>query len=72
VRHRRRLLLQGLVPRTDFYERAAELGLTILTYDWGDFDAKHVVIKTRNPTAPEIEASAEATVAALGMKKSDI
>lgn len=59
-------------PGTDFYERAAELGLTILTDDWGDFDAKHVVVETRNLTAPEVEATAEAMAVALGMKKSDI
>lgn len=59
-------------PGTEFYERAAELGLTILTDDWGEFDAKHVVIETKNLKAPQIEATAEAMAAELGMKKSDI
>ena len=59
-------------PGTDFHDRAAELGLTILTDDWGEFDAKHVVIETKHLTAPAVEATAEAMAAALGMKKSDL
>jgi len=57
-------------PGTDFYERAEELGLTILTDDWGEFDAKHVVIETRCLSAPQIEATAEAMAAKVGMKRS--
>ncbi|MEL7666593.1 MAG: radical SAM protein, partial [Actinomycetota bacterium] len=59
-------------PGTAFYERAAELGLTILTDDWGEFDAKHVVIETRNLAAHEIETTTEAMAASLGMKKSAV
>jgi len=59
-------------PGTAFYEQAAELGLTILTDDWGEFDAKHVVIETRNLAAHEIETTTEAMAASLGMKKSAV
>jgi radical SAM superfamily enzyme YgiQ (UPF0313 family) len=59
-------------PGTDFHERAEELGLTILTDDWGEFDAKHVVIETRSLSAPQIEATAEAMADRLGMKRSYI
>lgn len=59
-------------PGTMFFDRAEELGLRILSEDWGDFDAKHVVIETPNLTAAGIERIAEGMAEALGMKRSDI
>lgn len=59
-------------PGTMFFERAAELGLRILSEDWGDFDAKHVVIETPNLSAEEITRTAEAMAAELGMKRSEM
>lgn len=59
-------------PGTMFFERAGDLGLRILSEDWGDFDAKHVVIETLNLSAPEITRAAEEMAAHLGMKKSDV
>jgi radical SAM superfamily enzyme YgiQ (UPF0313 family) len=59
-------------PGTMFFDRAEELGLRILSEDWGDFDAKHVVIETPNLTAAEITAAAESIAAELGMRKSDV
>jgi anaerobic magnesium-protoporphyrin IX monomethyl ester cyclase len=57
-------------PGTAFYERASELGLTILTDDWGEFDAKHVVIETRWLSAAAIRETVEAMAEDLGLKKS--
>lgn len=57
-------------PGTHFYEHADELGLTILTDDWSEFDAKHVVMRTRHLDAAEIEATAERMAEELGMRKS--
>jgi radical SAM superfamily enzyme YgiQ (UPF0313 family) len=59
-------------PGTMFFERAEELGLRILSEDWGDFDAKHVVIETANLSAEEVTRTAEAMAGALGMKRSDL
>jgi radical SAM superfamily enzyme YgiQ (UPF0313 family) len=59
-------------PGTMFYEKADELGLTILSEDWGEFDAKHVVIATRSLSAEEITAAAEGMAADLGMKRSEM
>ncbi len=59
-------------PGTMFFDRAEELGLNILSEDWGDFDAKHVVIETANLTAAEITAAAESIATELGMRKSDV
>jgi anaerobic magnesium-protoporphyrin IX monomethyl ester cyclase len=57
-------------PGTHFYEHADELGLTILTDDWSEFDAKHVVMQTRHLDAAEIETTAERMAEELGMRKS--
>jgi len=59
-------------PGTTFYENADDLGLRILTEDWGEFDAKHVVIETPNLSAAEIEAAVERMAASLGMTRSAI
>lgn len=57
-------------PGTMFFDRAEELGLTILTDNWGEYDAKHVVIETANLTAEEITAATEHMATELGMRKS--
>ena len=59
-------------PGTAFYEKAEELGLTILSDDFAEYDAKHVILETKNLTAEEITAAAESMAEALGMKKSDL
>ncbi|HSQ22689.1 MAG TPA: hypothetical protein VLQ52_07840, partial [Coriobacteriia bacterium] len=59
-------------PGTAFYENADDLGLRVLTEDWGEFDAKHVVIETSNLSAAEIEAAVEGMAANLGMNRSTI
>lgn len=56
-------------PGTAFYEQADELGITILTDDWGEYDAKHLVMETRNLTAAKIEKIVANEVARLGLMK---
>jgi anaerobic magnesium-protoporphyrin IX monomethyl ester cyclase len=57
-------------PGTLFYEKAEELGLRILTDDWEQFDAKHVVMETRNLSAQMIERVVEEEMGRLGLAKS--
>jgi len=57
-------------PGTAFYDKAAELGLHILSTDWGQYDAKHVVMETRHLSAAEIEAIVAEMAAELGLQKS--
>lgn len=56
-------------PGTAFYEQADELGLTILTRDWGEYDAKHLVIETAALSAARIDAIVNDEVARLGMSR---
>ena len=57
-------------PGTVFYERAAELGLRILSDDWGQYDAKHVVMETSHLTADEIEFIVSDIAEDLGLVRS--
>ena len=57
-------------PGTVFAEKADELGLTILTDDWAQFDAKHVVMETRHLSAARIEHAAAEMARELGMSRS--
>lgn len=56
-------------PGTAFYEQADELGITILSDDWGEYDAKHLVMETRHLTAARIEEIVAGEVARLGLMK---
>ncbi len=58
-------------PGTMFYERAEELGLTILTRDWSLYDCKHMVMETKNFSAERIEALAEDIARGLGLSKTE-
>lgn len=42
-------------PGTKFYDEADALGLKILTRDWGQYDAKHLVMETEHFTVEDIE-----------------
>lgn len=57
-------------PGTMFAEKADELGLTILTDDWAQFDAKHVVMETRHLSAARIEDAAAEMARELEMSRS--
>ena len=56
-------------PGTAFYEQADELGITILTEEWGEYDAKHLVMETRNLSAARIEEIVLDEVARRGLIK---
>jgi anaerobic magnesium-protoporphyrin IX monomethyl ester cyclase len=57
-------------PGTLFFDRADELGLRILSDDWGEYDAKHVVMETAHLSAAEIERAALEMAGELGLQKS--
>ena len=57
-------------PGTAFYEQAEELGLTILTRDWGEYDAKHLVMETRHLSAARIVEIVSNEAARLGLTRS--
>lgn len=56
-------------PGTAFYEQADELGLTILTGDWGEYDAKHLVMETRHLSVARVDAIVMEEAARLGLVK---
>lgn len=56
-------------PGTAFYEQADELGITILSDDWGEYDAKHLVMETAGLTAERIEAIVADEVGRRGLVK---
>ena len=58
-------------PGTMFYERAEELGLTILTRDWSLYDCKHMVMETKNFSAERIEALAAGIASGLGLSQTE-
>jgi len=58
-------------PGTMFYERAGELGLTILTRDWSLYDCKHMVMETKNFSAERIEAIATGIAGGLGLTQTE-
>jgi hypothetical protein len=56
-------------PGTAFYEQADELGLRILTHEWGEYDAKHLVIETRHLSAERIERVVAEETSRIGFTK---
>lgn len=56
-------------PGTAFYEQAEELGVKVLSDDWGEYDAKHLVMETRNLSAAHIERIIAEEAARLGLMK---
>jgi radical SAM superfamily enzyme YgiQ (UPF0313 family) len=56
-------------PGTAFYEQADELGVRILTRDWGEYDAKHLVMETRNLSVERIEKLVSEAAPQLGMNQ---
>lgn len=56
-------------PGTYFRDHAAELGLTILAESWDEYDAKHVVMETKNLSAAQIQAAVDDIVRDLGLRK---
>lgn len=56
-------------PGTYFREHAGELGLTILATTWAEYDAKHLVMETRNLSAAQIQGAVEIIVRDLGLRR---
>lgn len=56
-------------PGTDFYDRAGELGFRILTHDWGEYDAKHLIVETASLSADRIEEIVAAAASRVGLTK---
>jgi len=56
-------------PGTTFYEQADELGLRILTHEWGEYDATHLVIETRHLSAERIERIVAEETSRIGFTK---
>lgn len=57
------------LPGTYFREHAEELGLTILADTWAEYDAKHVVMETRNLSAVQIQGAVDMIVHDLGLRR---
>lgn len=56
-------------PGTYFRDHAEELGLKILPETWAEYDAKHVVMETRNLSAMQIQTAVEDIARDLGLRK---
>lgn len=54
-------------PGTRYYDHAAELGITILAKDWDEFDAKHLVIETRNLSADDLDKLVREMIEEVGL-----
>lgn len=54
-------------PGTYYYEHAVELGIRILAKSWDEFDAKHLVIETRNLKRERLEALLHELVSEVGL-----
>lgn len=57
-------------PGTQFHDKAEQLGLRILSDDWEQFDAKHVVMETRELDSALIERVVESEMRRLGLARS--
>jgi anaerobic magnesium-protoporphyrin IX monomethyl ester cyclase len=57
-------------PGTMFFDHAEELGLRILSDDWEQYDAKHIVMETRDLSAETIGRIVAQEVARLGLATS--
>ena len=56
-------------PGTYYYEHADELGIKVLTDSWDEYDAKHLIITTRNLSEDKLKQLLEELVKDLGMQK---
>ncbi|MCE5202757.1 MAG: B12-binding domain-containing radical SAM protein [Actinomycetia bacterium] len=56
-------------PGTLFYEKAEELGITVLSREWEEYDCKHAIIETTHLSAAQVEEITEKRAQALGIDK---
>lgn len=59
-------------PGTYYYENAKSLGLKILASDWSEYDAKHLMISTKNLSKEELTDLLEELVNEVGLKTESI
>ena len=55
-------------PGTDYYTRADELGIELLTDSWEEFDAKHLIIATRQLRKERLEELLEELIEHVGLR----
>jgi len=55
-------------PGTDYYDRREELGIRILSDRWDEFDAKHLIIATRNLPEERLQALLEELIEDVGLR----
>lgn len=55
-------------PGTEYYDRADELGIKLLTDNWEEFDAKHLIISTRHLSKEKLEALLEELIDYVGLQ----
>ncbi len=55
-------------PGTDYYDRAEELGIRLLTDRWDEFDAKHLIIATRKLPEERLKALLEELIEYVGLR----
>lgn len=56
------------LPGTYYYEHADDLGITLLTDRWDEFDAKHLVITTKYLSEERLNTLLEEVIQDLGMR----
>ena len=54
-------------PGTDYYARRDELGIRLLTDQWDEFDAKHLIIETANLNREMLEGLFQEMITEIGM-----
>ena len=54
-------------PGTDYYARRDELGIRLLTDQWYEFDAKHLIIETANLNREMLEGLFQEMITEIGM-----
>lgn len=54
-------------PGTPLHSRLAELGVTLHTDNWDDFDCQHIIISTKNFTRDELKEQLQRMVTGVGL-----
>jgi len=56
------------VPGTYYYEHKDELGIKILANSWDEYDAKHLIIATKNLSKNKLEKLLQELIQDVGMQ----
>ncbi len=54
-------------PGTSYYEHMDELGIRLLTRQWDEFDAKHLIIETKNLNREKLDALFQDMIQEIGL-----